>query len=232
MRKFAVSDIHGCNLTFNALLKKIEFSKSDELFLLGDYIDRGPDSKGVIDTIFKLQESGHFVKCLRGNHEYGILESRNNLNQFRAWHSNWGGRQTMESFGVFRLSEIERRYWNFWKELPYFFEVDNYILVHAGMNFNVENPMKDTDSMMWARGWYKDLNKDWLNDRIIVHGHTPVSRGFIESQLEELNAAQVLNIDNGCFRKDLDMGRLCAFEMTERKLFFQSRLDTLGSYYA
>jgi len=51
MKKFAISDIHGCAKTFKALLKKINFSKEDELYLLGDYIDRGPDSKGVIDYI-------------------------------------------------------------------------------------------------------------------------------------------------------------------------------------
>ena len=55
MRKIVISDIHGCLNSFKALLYKIVYSKRDELYLLGDFIDRGPDSKGVIDYIWKLQ---------------------------------------------------------------------------------------------------------------------------------------------------------------------------------
>ena len=66
MRKFAISDIHGCLKSFEALLDKIQLSTSDELYILGDYIDRGPDSKGVIDYIWKLEQEGYAVKCLRG----------------------------------------------------------------------------------------------------------------------------------------------------------------------
>ncbi|MEO0876095.1 MAG: metallophosphoesterase, partial [Bacteroidota bacterium] len=66
MRKFAISDIHGCLKTFEALLDQIQFTTQDELYLLGDYIDRGPDSKGVIDLIWKMQADGYQVKCLRG----------------------------------------------------------------------------------------------------------------------------------------------------------------------
>ena len=54
MNKYAISDIHGCLKTFKALLTKLDFSKQDELYLLGDYIDRGPDSKGVIDYIWNF----------------------------------------------------------------------------------------------------------------------------------------------------------------------------------
>lgn len=75
MKKYAITDIHGCNKTFQALLDKIAFTTADALYLLGDYIDRGPDSKGVFDTIFNLQETGHSVHCLRGNHEAMFLDS-------------------------------------------------------------------------------------------------------------------------------------------------------------
>lgn len=69
MPQYAITDLHGCARTFRALLDKIRFSKEDELYLLGDYINRGPDSKGVIDHILELRESGHTVHCLRGNHQ-------------------------------------------------------------------------------------------------------------------------------------------------------------------
>ena len=69
MRRFAISDIHGCARTFEALLDRIAFTSQDELYLLGDYIDRGGDSKGVLDLIFRFQKEGYAVQCLLGNHE-------------------------------------------------------------------------------------------------------------------------------------------------------------------
>ena len=74
-RRFAVPDIHGCNKTFQALLDRIQLTTNDQLFLLGDYIDRGPDSVGVLDTILRLKEEGYSVFPLRGNHEQMLIES-------------------------------------------------------------------------------------------------------------------------------------------------------------
>ena len=67
MSRFAISDIHGCYKTLLALLDKIAFSKADELYILGDYVDRGPDSKGVIDHIFYLREQGYTVQIGRAH---------------------------------------------------------------------------------------------------------------------------------------------------------------------
>jgi fructose-1,6-bisphosphatase len=61
LRQFAISDIHGHLKTFQALLKRIDFTVHDELYLLGDFIDRGPDSKGVIDHIEELRATGRIV---------------------------------------------------------------------------------------------------------------------------------------------------------------------------
>jgi len=75
MKKYVISDIHGCAKTFKALVDRISFSREDELYLLGDYIDRGPDSKGVIDHIWDLLETGYTVHCLTGNHEQMFLHA-------------------------------------------------------------------------------------------------------------------------------------------------------------
>ncbi|MEM9260991.1 MAG: metallophosphoesterase, partial [Bacteroidota bacterium] len=73
MPRYAISDIHGCAATFRTALKTIAFSQKDELFLLGDYIDRGPDSMGVLEHIWTLQATGYEVTCLRGNHEQMLI---------------------------------------------------------------------------------------------------------------------------------------------------------------
>lgn len=74
-RTFAIADIHGCYSTFCALLDQIMLTREDELYLLGDYIDRGPDSKKVVDLIIQLQADGFAVKPIMGNHEQMLLDS-------------------------------------------------------------------------------------------------------------------------------------------------------------
>ena len=98
MRQFTISDIHGCNISFNALLDQIGLTTADELFLLGDYIDRGPDSKGVLDTIIGLRSNGYKVRCLMGNHDEAILKARNNRPFYLEWMTGWGGEETLDSF--------------------------------------------------------------------------------------------------------------------------------------
>ncbi len=198
-RKFAISDIHGCIASFRALLQQLDMKQGDELYLLGDYIDRGPDSKGVLDSIWMMQQKGYTVNCLRGNHEQMMLDGRANLKKRELWAYN-GGHTTMASFGTVHLSQIPKPYFDFMESLPYYLEVDNYLLVHAGLNFNTD-PLEDKDAMIWIRRWYADLDKEWLGDRIIVHGHTPIATSIIQQQHNELEQLPVLNIDNGCFVK-------------------------------
>ena len=219
MKKYAISDIHGCAKTFKALLQKVAFSKQDELYILGDLIDRGPDSKGVIDHIFDLQEKGYTVQCLRGNHEQMLLDCFEPTANPRRWFFN-GGEATLDSFDAQYPQYIDEKYLQFLEELPYYLEVDNYILVHAGLNFDMPNPFDAKHSLMWIRNWYNDLNYSWLGDRIIIHGHTPQKQPIIKKSLSKLDDLPILCIDSGCPFKVEGYGHLCAFEMTEQRLYF------------
>lgn len=229
MRKFAVSDIHGCRQSFEALLDKIAFGQSDELYLLGDYIDRGPDSKGVIDFIWQLQNNGYQAHCLRGNHEELMLTAFEDDEDYKMNH--WlinGGVATIQSFVTDDgKPDIPDAYFKFAKQLEYYFEVDEYILVHAGLNFKIPNPFTDEVSMLWIRDWYEHIDQKWLGDRIIVHGHTPIAKEEIENQVFKLNKMQALDIDAGCVYvgKRPGMGNLCAFDLTERVLHFQKNVE-------
>jgi serine/threonine protein phosphatase 1 len=220
-RKFAISDIHGCVNTFETLLDKIEFSHDDELFLLGDYLDRGPDSQGVIDAIWQLEEEGHKVKCLRGNHEQMLL---NDIENGSMW--GYGSDPAMlKSFGAKDVRGIPEAYVDWIEKLPYFAEADEYLLVHAGLDFVFGDPFANTYDMMWLRNWYEKLDREWLGDRIIVHGHTPTIQSAIVASLYNLDNLPVVNIDNGCFYRSTGKGELCAFEMTNKELFFQENED-------
>ena len=218
-RKFAISDIHGCRKTFEALLDKVAFSSSDELYLLGDYIDRGPDSKGVIDFIWKLKSENHSVHCLRGNHEEMLLSE---IKSDGIWLRNDA---TMKSFGVTSVVDIPKIYRDFLASLHWYLEVDEYLLVHAGLNFRSPQPLSDNFELVWIRNWYDDIDHDWLNGRIIVHGHTPQHRTTIWRSVNYLDAVPAIPIDNGCVFEKIGWGHLCAFELTERKLEFQPCVD-------
>ncbi len=228
MRKIAISDVHGCQRTFVALLDKIAFSKTDQLYLLGDYVDRGQDSKGVIDHIWALQKAGYQVECLRGNHEEIVLTAQHSPEGLEKWLET-DGRRTMESFGVQRITDIPEPYLDFMRNLRYFLEVDEYILVHAGLDFDQFDPLSRLDDMLWIRHWHDGIRYKWLGDRIIVHGHTPTRRSEIETMLHHLEKQRYLDIDAGCVFWNFPLregyGHLCAFDMTNRELVFQEAVE-------
>lgn len=218
MNRFAISDIHGCANTFNLLLKEIKLKKEDHLYLLGDYIDRGPDSKGVIDIIWKLEDKGYNIFPLRGNHEQLLLNAIDNSDKLAKWHIN-GGEATLQSFQANHPNEIPEAYRNWMNDLPYFYTLEDYILVHAGFKFVMPNPLEEKHSMLWARNWYDQINYNWLQDRIIVHGHTPATSEQMNRQLKQLNKQQAISIDNGCvFRGNKGYGTLIAFDLDRKQL--------------
>ncbi len=232
MRKIAISDIHGCHLSFLSLLDKIALTTADELYLLGDYIDRGPDSKKVLEKIIQLSEEGYQVHSLAGNHDFGIMDARTDPVFFNDWYNGWGGKQTMEGFGVNDLEQVPQRYWSFLNGLDLFFEIDGFIFVHAGLDFTAKDPLKPDINMLYIRNWYEQIKYDWLGDRIVVHGHTPIPVYQIERMLGGLDNRQVIDIDAGCFAKHLPgKGHLCAFDLTNRELHFQKCLDDVSSYW-
>ncbi len=222
--RYAISDIHGCLQTFKDLLKQLNFSKQDTLYLLGDYIDRGPDSKGVIDYIWEMQRSGYEVYCLKGNHEQMMVESSYNLPTQSAW-LRYGGWETIGSFDVTRMADVPQEYLEWMHQLPHYLEVDNYLLVHAGLDFSSGDPMDDEEGMLWARGWYKYIDRDWMGEQIVIHGHTPISEEMVRIGLRGVYYIPAINIDNGCVYDRDGMGQLCAYNMDSKELHFLKRSD-------
>lgn len=99
-RTFAIGDIHGCSKTFEKLLfEKINIQKTDQIFCIGDYIDRGENSKAAIDLILQLRQEGYSLFTLRGNHEQMLLDCLIDPTAYELWIRN-GGDQTLLSFGI------------------------------------------------------------------------------------------------------------------------------------
>src|SRR5436305_15152730 len=97
MRTLAIGDIHGCSRALDALLAAVAPRPDDQLITLGDYVDRGPDSRGVLDRLLALHATGRLV-ALRGNHDYMMLQARAGVDRFM-WLA-FGGRPTLESYGA------------------------------------------------------------------------------------------------------------------------------------
>ena len=150
-RVIAIGDVHGCSNTFRKMvLDEIKVQKSDILYCLGDYIDRGHDSKGVIDFIMELRAKGFTLHTLRGNHEQIMMDSVNNSEMFDAWMDN-GGDATLKSFGALSYDDFAPEYKTFFEETEFYVTYERYIFVHAGLNFKSPDPFGDKDSMLWIR---------------------------------------------------------------------------------
>ncbi|MCC6459354.1 MAG: serine/threonine protein phosphatase [Saprospiraceae bacterium] len=227
---YAIGDIHGCQRTFSALLEYLQLREGDRLVLLGDYIDRGPDSRAVIDTIFQRQAEGCEVICLRGNHEQMLLDAiEHPTESLEFWLRN-GGRQTLASFGADRLRDIPERYIEFFRNTLFYYETEGYICLHGGPNFAHPDPLEQPADLLWMRRWYADIRYAWLDDRIILHGHTPVGMDIIRQQYAALAQQQYLNLDNGCVYATLggkgeDLGCLMAFCLETKALRYQSNVE-------
>lgn len=213
-RYFAIGDIHGCFSSLKELIEnKIQLQKSDKLVLLGDYIDRGPDSKKVLDYIIDLQNNDYDIVTLCGNHELMLLDAYNNEVTMSKWIQN-GGSETLKSFEINSLKDLESKYLNFFNNLKLYFELDEYLFVHAGFNDELENPFVDKYSMLWKskERYFNSL----LKDRTIIHGHSPVSLNITLNQIA--NNSKVINIDGGCVYSNAHLGNLVALEINSSSI--------------
>jgi serine/threonine protein phosphatase 1 len=219
-RIFAIGDIHGCCNTFKKLLlEKLAIQKSDKIYCVGDYVDRGKDSKGVIDLIIDLRIKGYRIYTIRGNHEQMMLDSVIDRERLHLWIQN-GGMETLKSFGISSVNELPAEYLAFLEQTEFFIETSKYIFVHAGLNFRIENPFMDKEAMLWIRDDYFDKSK--INDRILIHGHTPMPLKYLSKQL---NSGKI-NIDGGCvysFRPSF--GNLVALSLPDMQLIAMKNIE-------
>jgi serine/threonine protein phosphatase 1 len=212
---FAISDIHGCFDPFYSLVvRQIKLSKSDKLILLGDYIDRGPKSKDVIDFIIDLTDKGFDVTPLAGNHEEMLIDSWNNPDLLPLWLIN-SGRTTMQNFGIQNINDIDKKYYDFFRSLKYFKKAGKFLFSHAGFNDEAPDPFADKHGMIWeVRKSYKNPK---LRGKTIIHGHRPKTIEFVKKLIHE--KSRVIPIDTGCVYNDVDeYGYLSALDVGKMKL--------------
>jgi serine/threonine protein phosphatase 1 len=192
-RIFAIGDIHGRRDLLDQLLKQIaEHQKvspaDDTIVFLGDYVDRGSDTKGVIDLILSLPSIWNMV-FLRGNHDQSLLDFLDDPLRYRAWR-NFGAPETLLSYGVRpprfddanefarARNELNRAcpssHLKFLNSLKLLYEDGDYLFVHAGIRPGIAIGQQSDEDLMWIRDDF--LMSDRLFDKVVVHGHTPTEK--------------------------------------------------------
>jgi serine/threonine protein phosphatase 1 len=180
MRTFAIGDIHGCLHPFNDLLEWVKPAADDLVVTLGDYIDRGPESKGVLDRLIALKTSGTKLVCLRGNHEIMMLEAyRGGRSELKMWMSV-GGAEAIGSYGTApgwsgTLADVPREHWNFLQDelLPYY-ETDTHIFVHAGVYPDLDMHEQHENVLYWEYIWDEMRHH---SGKTVICGHSSQRSG-------------------------------------------------------
>lgn len=235
-KNWVIPDIHGCHKTLQSLIEyQISPSKHDRLYFLGDYIDRGPASRQVIDYIMHLQEEGYRIYPLMGNHEDYMLKAYNEaleqsnfmgIRSAAPIRSAWkfiGARETLQSFGIKNPAEIPEKYIAWLKGLKLYIELDKHILVHAGLNFETGDPFSDEQAMLWIRDFKPQPEK--IRNKTVIHGHMPINLELIY-HLKDNPSHKVIDLDNGIYMKNVSgFGNLVAMELGSGDLATQYNLD-------
>ena len=235
-KRWVIPDIHGCVKTLQTLIEElIKPTRWDELYFLGDYIDRGPDSKGVIDYIIGLQKEKYNITALRGNHEDFVIELYEaELNSRFAWfhrfadkkYRSWmdiGGRDTLRSFDISELRDIPQEYIEWMKNLDYYVKMDDFILVHAGLNFEIDDPFEDKETMLWTREYH--IIPEKIGNRKIIHGHVPVNLELMDMAVKS-KSLRFIDLDNGPYiQEKAGFGNLVALELNSMETLIQDNRD-------
>lgn len=171
-RILVIGDIHGCLNKLEQLMKKLTWNpKEDTLVFIGDYIDRGPDSAGVIEYILGLKAQSDKIICLMGNHESLFLDYLAGINT-DVFLIN-GGYDTLLSYNEDEKN-IPESHLEFLNNLKPYYETKDYIFVHAGLRDGIALKDQSLKDLLWIREAF--IKSDYDHGRRVIFGHTPLPR--------------------------------------------------------
>lgn len=229
MSRWVVTDIHGCYHSLKALLEQeVQLSKADTLYLLGDYISKGPYSKQVLDYLMSLKEAGFQLHLLRGNHEQeflNVLAGTTSLTTFR----QKGGFTFLNNFQLDHPHDVPELYIRFFEQLGWYLALDDFLLVHAGFDFEAQKPFETSERLLNIRDYTVDLQK--TAGRRIIHGHSPTALATIMHTLEE-NKALHFSLDAGCaYHQNPEQAHLIALNLDTWQYQVQKNIDLSDNYH-
>ncbi len=186
-RILAIGDIHGCYTKLVRLMEKVKMNpEKDLLVFIGDYIDRGDQSKEVVDYLIQLKKKAPSTIFLLGNHEQMLLEYLDGIN-INPFLYNGGHKTLVSYFGpgplasflehplVFPADHLE-----FFNSLRPYYEMKDYIFTHAGLKARIPLRSQDLSDLLWIRE--KFLYSKFNYGKTVIFGHTPFPEPFISKQ--------------------------------------------------
>jgi serine/threonine protein phosphatase 1 len=204
---FAIGDIHGNLSQLEQLMEEIKPAinrSKDTLVFLGDYIDRGPSSKGVVDCILRLRREFPHVVCLKGNHEAMLLDWLLNGENYDLYLANGGG-ATIRSYSLEGEFKLPQEHVDFFTSLLLYYETERYIFVHAGMKAGIPLEEQDPHDLIWIRDEFILSPQDF--GKTVVFGHTPLQRVYL--------TPNKIGIDTGAVYG----GKLTCLELPARRFY-------------
>ncbi len=204
-RIIAIGDIHGCDVALERLVEAISIQPKDTLVGLGDYVDRGPNSRGVIDRLLQLETvcRAHF---LTGNHELMMQAAIQGQSETALWLAN-GGAQTVQSYGG-SLANTPEEHLDFLNRCVPFFETTHYFFVHANYSPHLPLEKQPAFSLYWEH-LHAYTPTPHMNGKIAVVGHTPQRSGNV------LQLAHLICLDTYCYGR----GWLSAMELNSGQIW-------------
>jgi len=211
-RIIAIGDIHGCSVALSALITAINPKPDDTIITLGDYVDRGLDSKGVLHQLIALTNRCHLIPIL-GNHDEMMLHARDSDADFQHW-MNIGGDATLDSYSsTGTLSHIPPEHFQFLEKCVPFYETDTHLFLHANYAPALPLDQQDEHTLRWLS--LRDcVPEPHFSEKIAVVGHTP--------QSEVLDLGHLICIDTNC----CDGGWLTALDVESGQVW---QVDVAGN---
>jgi len=182
-RIFAIGDLHGCLDKLKQLISVIAADPvNDTLVFIGDYIDRQPGGRDVVDYILQLKEDYQDVICLRGNHEDMLLGYLEGMDE-DLYLAN-GGMMTLAAYGIspldaprVRKEKIPKSHLHFFESLLPYYETDRYIFVHAGLLPGIPLAAQSAHDLQWIRREF--IVSDFDFGKKVIFGHTHFSAPLV-----------------------------------------------------
>lgn len=190
MRLLAIGDIHGCYSALCTLVEAAQVTPDDTLITLGDYVNRGPNTKAVLDWLIHRSQTGSLIP-LRGNHEVMMVRASESPLGFDNW-ARVGGKQTLKSYstnvGGDTLLDIPEAHWNFLKnDLQDYYETERHIFVHA--NLYPDTPLADQPECILHWEFLNEWSPPHCSGKRMICGHSSQKSG------EPLNLGHAVCID-------------------------------------
>lgn len=192
MRTLAIGDIHGFAGALATLLNSLDLSDA-RLIFLGDYVDRGPRTRAVLEKLIELSANSNHV-FLRGNHDEWMLRARTEKHIFKSWiGEGFGGKETLRSYGAIKfnaavLDVVPPEHWRFLEATRLFYEDDFHIYVHASLSWL---PAQETTKQILLWGALHQIPPQQNGKRVIC-GHTPQEWGV------PLDMGHAVGVDTFC----------------------------------